>query len=65
MDFMGERMSRGLFAPAITYYKGIYYVTCTDIDNDGNFVVTATNPAGPTAILKLPQVKRHRPIYLF
>jgi alpha-N-arabinofuranosidase len=51
MDFMGERMSRGLFAPAIAYYKGIYYVTCTDIDHDGNFVVTATNPAGLTAIL--------------
>lgn len=47
MDFMGERLTRGLFAPAISYYKGVYYVTCTDIDHDGNFVATATNPAGP------------------
>ena len=47
MDFMGEQVSRGLFAPAINYHKGVYYVTCTDIDNGGNFVVTAKNPAGP------------------
>lgn len=47
MDFMGERVSRGLFAPSISYHNGLFYVTCTDIDNGGNFVVTATNPAGP------------------
>jgi alpha-N-arabinofuranosidase len=47
MDFMGERLTRGLFAPAINYHKGTYYITCTDIDNSGNFVITATNPAGP------------------
>lgn len=47
MDFMGERLTRGLFAPAIHYYKGTYYVTCTDIDNGGNFVVTSKNPGGP------------------
>ena len=57
LDFMGERMTRGLFAPAISFYKGVYYVTCTDIDNDGNFVVTATNPAGPWSDpVKIPQV---------
>jgi len=47
MDFMGERVSRGLFAPSISYHEGLFYVTCTDIDNGGNFVVTAKNPAGP------------------
>lgn len=57
MDFMGERLTRGLFAPAISYYKGTYYVTCTDIDHDGNFVVTAKNPAGPwSKPVKLPAV---------
>ncbi|AKD53825.1 glycoside hydrolase family 43 protein [Spirosoma radiotolerans] len=57
MDFMGERLTRGLFAPAIQYYKGTYYVTCTDIDHDGNFIVTAKNPAGPWSNpVKLPQV---------
>lgn len=66
MDFMGERMSRGLFAPAITYYKGIYYVTCTDIDHDGNFVVTATNPAGPWSHpVKMSQVRGIDPSIYF
>lgn len=66
MDFMGERMTRGLFAPAISYYKGVYYVTCTDIDYDGNFVVTATNPAGPYSNpVKLPQVRGIDPSIYF
>jgi xylan 1,4-beta-xylosidase len=47
MDFMGEQVSRGLFAPAINYHKGIFYITCTDIDHGGNFIITASNPAGP------------------
>ncbi|SNC61154.1 alpha-N-arabinofuranosidase [Hymenobacter gelipurpurascens] len=47
MTFMGDRMTRGLFAPAIEYHNGNYYVTCTQIDHKGNFVVTAKNPAGP------------------
>jgi alpha-N-arabinofuranosidase len=47
MNFMGDGVTRGLFAPAINYYKGLYYVTCTLIDHKGNFVATAKNPAGP------------------
>src|SRR5687768_8234223 len=29
MNFMGHRMTRGLFAPAIDYHNGLFYVTCT------------------------------------
>jgi xylan 1,4-beta-xylosidase len=47
LNFLGDRMTRGLFAPAIAYHNGTYYVTCTLIDHKGNFVVTAKNPAGP------------------
>jgi xylan 1,4-beta-xylosidase len=47
MNFMGHRMTRGLFAPAISYNNGTYYVTCTLIDRGGNFVVTSKDPAGP------------------
>lgn len=66
LDFMGERMTRGLFAPAINYYKGVFYVTCTDIDHDGNFVVTATNPAGPWSNpVKIPQVRGIDPSLYF
>ncbi|WP_254560490.1 glycoside hydrolase family 43 protein [Dyadobacter diqingensis] len=57
MDFMGEKLTRGLFAPAISYHNGTYYVTCTDIDHDGNFIVAAKNPAGPWSNpVRVPQV---------
>lgn len=66
MDFMGERMTRGLFAPSISYNKGTYYVVCTDIDNDGNFVVTAKNPAGPWSNpVKIPEVRGIDPSIYF
>ncbi|HEX9956690.1 MAG TPA: glycoside hydrolase family 43 protein, partial [Fibrella sp.] len=66
MDFMGERLTRGLFAPAIHYYKGTFYVTCTDIDHDGNFIATAKNPAGPWSNpVRVPQVKGIDPSLYF
>lgn len=48
-------ISEGLYAPTIRYHNGLYYVVCTRVANienfvlgqTGNFVVTATNPAGP------------------
>ncbi len=40
-------VSRAIFAPAISYHNGVFYVVCTMIDAGGNFVMTATNPAGP------------------
>ncbi|MCP9753473.1 glycoside hydrolase family 43 protein [Ferruginibacter sp. HRS2-29] len=66
LDFMGERMTRGLFAPAISYYNGTYYVTCTDIDHEGNFVVTAKEPAGPWSDpVRIPQVRGIDPSLFF
>ncbi|HEY0356675.1 MAG TPA: family 43 glycosylhydrolase, partial [Flavisolibacter sp.] len=47
LNTMGENVSRGLFAPAISYHKGIFYIVCTNIDKGGNFVITAKDPAGP------------------
>ena len=43
----GQGVSRGLFAPAITYHEGTFYIVCTQVDKGGNFVITATDPAGP------------------
>lgn len=40
-------VSRGLFAPTIRFHKGVFYIICTLVDKLGNFVITATNPAGP------------------
>jgi alpha-N-arabinofuranosidase len=47
LNLIGAGVSRGLFAPAITYHKGLFYIVCTLIDKGGNFVITAKNPAGP------------------
>lgn len=47
LDLDSAGVSRGLFAPAIRYHKGIFYITCTLVDKGGNFVVTAKNPSGP------------------
>ena len=45
---LGEQeLSRGLFAPTIRYHEGIFYVICTNVSYGGNFIVTATDPAGP------------------
>lgn len=40
-------ISRGAYAPAISYHAGRFYVLNTLVDAGGNFYVTATDPAGP------------------
>ncbi len=40
-------MSRGVFAPTISYHDGTFYVVTTAVDSGGNFIATAKNPAGP------------------
>jgi xylan 1,4-beta-xylosidase len=46
----GIRPSGGLYAPTIRYHNGVFYVINTLVDGatkSGNFIVTATDPAGP------------------
>ena len=46
----GIRPSGGLYAPTIRYSNGTFYVINTLVDGktkSGNFIVTATDPAGP------------------
>lgn len=47
LRYHGLGVSRAIFAPAISHHDGVFYVVCTMVDGLGNFVVTATNPAGP------------------
>jgi xylan 1,4-beta-xylosidase len=47
LNLDGLRLSDGIYAPAIHYHKGTFYVTCTLVRNGGNFIVTAEDPAGP------------------
>jgi xylan 1,4-beta-xylosidase len=46
-DFSGLEVSRGIFAPDISYHDGTYYLTSTCVDCNGNFVMTADHPTGP------------------
>lgn len=44
------RPSGGLYAPTLRYHDGVFYVINTLVDgieDSGNFIVTATDPAGP------------------
>ncbi|HYD51481.1 MAG TPA: glycoside hydrolase family 43 protein [Gemmatimonadaceae bacterium] len=47
VSFDSLGMSRGLFAPAIEYSKGTFYIANTCVDCGGNFIITATDPRGP------------------
>jgi xylan 1,4-beta-xylosidase len=47
LDFGRLGLSRGVFAPAIEHHRGTFWILNTCVDCGGNFLVTATNPAGP------------------
>ena len=47
LPYDGAGISRALFAPAISYHDGLFYLVCTMIDAGGNFLITADDPAGP------------------
>ncbi|HEX9807253.1 MAG TPA: glycoside hydrolase family 43 protein [Alteraurantiacibacter sp.] len=46
-SFRGLGTNRGIFAPAISWHDGLFYMVTTCIGCGGNFYVTATDPAGP------------------
>lgn len=47
LDFNGLGTNRGLFAPTIEHHDGLFWIVNTCIECGGNFVITATDPAGP------------------
>jgi alpha-N-arabinofuranosidase len=47
LDFGRLGLSRGVFAPSIEEHEGTFYILNTCVDCGGNFLVTATDPAGP------------------
>jgi xylan 1,4-beta-xylosidase len=58
LDLDGIQASRGLYAPTIRHHDGVFYVINTFVSNtydtsdraahhEGNFIVIATDPAGP------------------
>lgn len=66
LNLDGAGVSRGLFAPAITYHNGTFYIVCTEVSKLGNFVMTAKDPKGPWSNpVKLPQVNGIDPSIFF
>jgi len=66
LDLDSLSLSLGLYAPAIRYYKGTYYITCTVVAKGGNFIITARNPKGPWSNpVWLPPVKGIDPSLFF
>lgn len=66
LDLTNAGVSRGLFAPAIAYHEGTFYIICTLIDKGGNFVITAKDPKGPWSNpVWLPQVDGIDPSLFF
>jgi len=47
LDLDGVQHSHGIFAPTIRHHDGIFYMITTLVGKQGNFIVTAKNPAGP------------------
>jgi len=47
LNLQGLPVSDGIYAPAITFHDGLFYVITTNVHGIGNFYVTARNPAGP------------------
>ncbi|WP_329429579.1 glycoside hydrolase family 43 protein [Streptosporangium sp. NBC_01495] len=47
LDLDGVRPSGGIYAPTIRHHDGVFYMITTLMDEPGNFLVTATDPAGP------------------
>ncbi|HZL46175.1 MAG TPA: glycoside hydrolase family 43 protein [Opitutaceae bacterium] len=62
----GLGASRGVFAPAISYHDGVFYVINTLVDAGGNFFVTAKDPAGPWSDpVWLPEIDGIDPSFFF
>ncbi|MEH8016624.1 glycoside hydrolase family 43 protein [Rheinheimera muenzenbergensis] len=60
------QVSRGIFAPTLRYHAGTYYLITTVVDRGGNFILTATDPAGPWSDpIWLPEVEGIDPDIFF
>ena len=66
LSFDGLGVSRGIFAPAIRFHDGFFYVVSTAVDSGGNFLSVAGNPAGPWSDpIWLPQIDGIDPTLFF
>lgn len=47
LPLQNQGNSRGIYAPTLRCQDGKFYLVTTNISNGGNFIATATDPAGP------------------
>jgi len=66
LSFDGLGVSRGIFAPAIRFHDGAFYVVSTAVDAGGNFLSVARNAGGPWSDpIWLPQIDGIDPSLFF
>jgi Beta-xylosidase len=46
LPLQGYGHSKGIYAPTLRYHDGVFYMITTNVTGKGNFIVTATDPAG-------------------
>ena len=42
-----QDISHGIYAPTLRFHQGMFYIITTDVYGIGNFIISASNPAGP------------------
>lgn len=47
LNLDGAGSASGLWAPTIRHHEGLFYIINTNTAHGGNYIVTATDPAGP------------------
>lgn len=47
LPLAGQKSSQGIFAPTLRCGNGRFYMITTNVSGGGNFIVQASNPAGP------------------
>lgn len=66
LNYDGLGVSRGMFAASIRHHDGRFYVVGTSVDSGGNFIASASNPAGPWSPLTwLPSIDGIDPSLFF
>ncbi len=66
LNITNQGISKGIFAPTIRYNNGVFYMVTTFVEGNGNFFVTAKNPAGPWSDpILLPEIDGIDPSFFF
>ncbi len=57
LNLSQQQVSHGIYAPTLRYHQGTFYLITTQVYGIGNFLITASNPAGPwSQPIALPEV---------